>query len=313
MSPEFKIGNFFIQSKSAYEVLQKAGVTDDTKLKKLDKNRDNKISEDELVSLDFEDDEETNETNNENSNSSSTQMDSSVMDQIRQYDEANLQLETQLNQLYSQMSTAADFEEMQSYQSSIDSIQNQIDNNRKQVYNLLVQAEGGAQGATGTAGSGSIGGGSSEFGNAVASIAQSFVGKLSEADGSYLQVTGGRAEHWCADFVTYVVTKACEQTGKSLNGFGSPAVANLRAWGEANGCYGSIDGMSAEQKANWIVNNVKPGDVMIMQNNSSHTGIVTKVYSDGSFDTVEGNTSDQCLNRHYSATEARVSGFVLIT
>ena len=37
MSPEFKIGNFFIQSKSAYEVLQKAGVTDDTKLKKLDK------------------------------------------------------------------------------------------------------------------------------------------------------------------------------------------------------------------------------------------------------------------------------------
>ena len=76
MSPEFKIGNFFIQSKSAYEVLQKAGVTDDTKLKKLDKNSDNKISEDELVSLDFEDDEETNETNNENSNSSSTQIDS---------------------------------------------------------------------------------------------------------------------------------------------------------------------------------------------------------------------------------------------
>ena len=120
MSPAVRIGQWLRETKAAYKVLQKAGVTEDKKVKKLDENSDNKGSDDELVSLDFEDDEETNETNNENSNSSSTQMDSSVMDQIRRYDEANLQLETQLNQLYSQMSTAADFEEMQSYQSSID-------------------------------------------------------------------------------------------------------------------------------------------------------------------------------------------------
>lgn len=308
MPSEFKIGNFIIQTQNAYDVLKAAGVTSDSKLKKIDVNSDNKISEDELVDLDFDDD-SADET--EQTSSSGTVLDDSVMEQIKRYDEATYQLEAQLNQLYSLMATSEDYDEMQGYQSSIDSLQSQIDNNRQQVYNLLVQAEGGSSG--GVSGAGSIGGGSSEFGNAVASIAQSYVGKLSEADGSYLQVTGGRAEHWCADFVTYVVSKACEQTGKSLNGFGSPAVANLRAWGEANGCYGSIDGMSSSQKAQWIVNNVKPGDVMIMQNNSSHTGIVTKVYSDGSFDTVEGNTSDQCLNRHYSADEARLSGFVLIT
>ena len=309
MPSEFKIGNFIIQTQNAYDVLKAAGVTSDSKLKKIDVNSDNKISEDELVDLDFDDD-SADET--EQTSSSGTVLDDSVMEQIKRYDEATYQLEAQLNQLYSLMATSEDYDEMQGYQSSIDSPQSQIDNNRQQVYNLLVQAEGGG-GSGGVSGAGSIGGGSSEFGNAVASIAQSYVGKLSEADGSYLQVTGGRAEHWCADFVTYVVSKACEQTGKSLNGFGSPAVANLRAWGEANGCYGSIDGMSSSQKAQWIVNNVKPGDVMIMQNNSSHTGIVTKVYSDGSFDTVEGNTSDQCLNRHYSADEARLSGFVLIT
>lgn len=309
MPSEFKIGNFIIQTQNAYDVLKAAGVTSDSKLKKIDVNSDNKISEDELVDLDFDDD-SADET--EQTSSSGTVLDDSVMEQIKRYDEATYQLEAQLNQLYSLMATSDDYDEMQGYQSSIDSLQSQIDNNRQQVYNLLVQTEGGG-GSGGVSGAGSIGGGSSEFGNAVASIAQSYVGKLSEADGSYLQVTGGRAEHWCADFVTYVVSKACEQTGKSLNGFGSPAVANLRAWGEANGCYGSIDGMSSSQKAQWIVNNVKPGDVMIMQNNSSHTGIVTKVYSDGSFDTVEGNTSDQCLNRHYSADEARLSGFVLIT
>lgn len=309
MPSEFKIGNFIIQTQNAYDVLKAAGVTSDSKLKKIDVNSDNKISEDELVDLDFDDD-SADET--EQTSSSDTVLDDSVMEQIKRYDEATYQLEAQLNQLYSLMATSEDYDEMQGYQSSIDSLQSQIDNNRQQVYNLLVQAEGGGS-SGGVSGAGSIGGGSSEFGNAVASIAQSYVGKLSEADGSYLQVTGGRAEHWCADFVTYVVSKACEQTGKSLNGFGSPAVANLRAWGEANGCYGSIDGMSSSQKAQWIVNNVKPGDVMIMQNNSSHTGIVTKVYSDGSFDTVEGNTSDQCLNRHYSADEARLSGFVLIT
>ena len=309
MPSEFKIGNFIIQTQNAYDVLKAAGVTSDSKLKKIDVNSDNKISEDELVDLDFDDD-SADET--EQTSSSGAVLDDSVMEQIKRYDEATYQLEAQLNQLYSLMATSEDYDEMQGYQSSIDSLQSQIDNNRQQVYNLLVQAEGGGA-SGGVSGAGSIGGGSSEFGNAVASIAQSYVGKLSEADGSYLQVTGGRAEHWCADFVTYVVSKACEQTGKSLNGFGSPAVANLRAWGEANGCYGSIDGMSSSQKAQWIVNNVKPGDVMIMQNNSSHTGIVTKVYSDGSFDTVEGNTSDQCLNRHYSADEARLSGFVLIT
>ena len=187
MPSEFKIGNFIIQTQNAYDVLKAAGVTSDSKLKKIDVNSDNKISEDELVDLDFDDD-SADET--EQTSSSGTVLDDSVMEQIKRYDEATYQLEAQLNQLYSLMATSEDYDEMQGYQSSIDSLQSQIDNNRQQVYNLLVQAEGGG-GSGGVSGAGSIGGGSSEFGNAVASIAQSYVGKLSEADGSYLQVTGG--------------------------------------------------------------------------------------------------------------------------
>lgn len=72
--------------------------------------------------------------------------------------------------------------------------------------------------------------------------------------------------------------------------------------------------LAVQTEPQTIVNNVQPGDVMIQQSNgASHTGIVTKVYSDGSFDTIEGNTSDQCLARHYSANDAKLSGFVKIT
>src|SRR5699024_617678 len=117
-----------------YDVLKAAGVTSDSKLKKIDVNSDNKISEDELVDLDFDDD-SADET--EQTSSSGTVLDDSVMEQIKRYDEATYQLEAQLNQLYSLMATSEDYDEMQGYQSSIDSLQSQIDNNRQQVYNLL--------------------------------------------------------------------------------------------------------------------------------------------------------------------------------
>ena len=63
-------------------------------------------------------------------------------------------------------------------------------------------------------------------------------------------------------------------------------------------------------KGDVIAENIKPGDVVIFKNGISHTGIVESVNSDGSFTTIEGNTSDKVATRHYAANDSRVSGFV---
>ena len=42
----------------------------------------------------------------------------------------------------------------------------------------------------------------------------------------------------------------------------------------------------------------------------SHTGIVTKVNSDGSFEVVEGNCSNKVAIQKYKATSPTLSGFI---
>ena len=313
---DFKIGNYTITNKEVYEILKEEKVSEGV-LKNFDVNGDKKITEDELQELLLDDSENSSATD------APTELSDQVLTQMEYLDEQYEELKKQMSALTSQLGTASDLDSYQSIQGQIEQVRESMNSNRMNVYNLLVAAENqalqqtygtSAMATTGVAGTttGSGISGGTGFGNTIVSIAQSFVGKLNETDGSYLQVTGGRAEPWCADFVTYVVTKACEQTGKSLNGFGSPAVRTLAAWGQSNNCY--IDVVGSSNRAQTIVNNVQPGDVMIQQSNgASHTGIVTKVYADGSFDTIEGNTSDQCLPRHYSANDAKLSGFVKIT
>lgn len=313
---DFKIGNYTITNKEVYEILKEEKVSEGV-LKNFDVNGDKKITEDELQELLLDDSENSSATD------APTELSDQVLTQMEYLDEQYEELKKQMSALTSQLGTASDLDSYQSIQGQIQQVRESMNSNRMNVYNLLVAAENqalqqtygtSAMATTGVAGTttGSGISGGTGFGNTIVSIAQSFVGKLNETDGSYLQVTGGRAEPWCADFVTYVVTKACEQTGKSLNGFGSPAVRTLAAWGQSNNCY--IDVVGSSNRAQTIVNNVQPGDVMIQQSNgASHTGIVTKVYADGSFDTIEGNTSDQCLPRHYSANDAKLSGFVKIT
>lgn len=313
---DFKIGSYSITNKEIYEVLKQENVSDGI-LSQLDVNGDKKIEEDELQELLLDDSENSSATD------APTELSDQVLTQMEYLDEQYNELKSQMMALTSQLGTASDLDSYQSIQGQIQQVRESMNSNRMNVYNLLVAAENQAlqqtygtssmatTGVAGTTTGTGISGGTG-FGNAIVSIAQSFVGKLNESDGSYLQVTGGRHEAWCADFVTYVVQQACKQTGTSLNGFGSPAVRTLAAWGQSNNCY--IDVVGSSNRAQTIVNNVQPGDVMIQQSNgASHTGIVTKVYSDGSFDTIEGNTSDQCLARHYSANDAKLSGFVKIT
>ena len=153
----------------------------------------------------------------------------------------------------------------------------------------------------------------SEVGEIAAQMGSSFVGVINnDAQGNAEFSPGGVSQAWCADFVTSITKRAYEAKGMQVpSGFGSSAVAGLRSWGQSNNVY--LDTASNSNKANAIAQNVKPGDIMIQERNgASHTGIVTKVYSDGSFDTVEGNSSDAVKARHYTADSSVLSGFVLM-
>lgn len=146
------------------------------------------------------------------------------------------------------------------------------------------------------------------FGENIVSTASQYLG-YNEANGSYKLFTNGRKEAWCADFVSYVVKEAAERSGKQApSGFGSAAVEDLRQWGKNNQCYLQTEG--AANKSKTIAQNVKPGDVVIFKNGTSHTGIVKEVHADGSITTIEGNTSDRVAERRYSANDYKISGFV---
>ncbi len=136
----------------------------------------------------------------------------------------------------------------------------------------------------------------------------SWIGKVNnDATGNRLFSPNGRSQAWCADFVTYNTRKTFGS--KLPSSFGSSSVSGLMSWGKNNNCY--IDVASASNKADYIAQNVKPGDLMIeKRGGKSHTGIVTKVNSDGSFETVEGNTSNKVATRKYSANSSTLSGFV---
>lgn len=155
---------------------------------------------------------------------------------------------------------------------------------------------------------------SSGVGDVAVQMGLSFVGVInSDAQGNAEFSPGGASQHWCADFVTSITKRAYEAKGLEVpSGFGSSAVSGLQSWGKSKGVY--LDTASDSNKASAIAASVKPGDIMIQKRNgASHTGIVTKVYEDGSFDTVEGNSSDAVKTRHYDASSSVLSGFVLMS
>ena len=147
----------------------------------------------------------------------------------------------------------------------------------------------------------------------LAQRAADYIGRVnSDKQGNKL-FSHGISQHWCADFVTSVVKDT--YGSKIPSSFGSSSVSELQQWGRDNKCYlsaPSLGGNNAEQKRkDFIAQNVKVGDIMIEKNNKSHTGIVSKVASDGSwFKVVEGNSSDKVQEVTYQATSDTLSGFV---
>lgn len=111
----------------------------------------------------------------------------------------------------------------------------------------------------------------------------------------------GRWEAWCANFVS----TALKKTGGSPFGHQS-SVAGILAWGKKNkGHFIS----TADAKSN--TGRLKVGDVVVWkQAGKSHVGLLTAVNSDGTFSTIEGNTSDKVAQRRHKFSDPGLTGFV---
>lgn len=141
--------------------------------------------------------------------------------------------------------------------------------------------------------------------------AKQFLG-IDESNGEYKKFTNGRAEAWCADFVTYVIKNYAKANGlKVKSGFGSASVSTIQSWAQQNGIFKNTNKMSNSEKAEYAKTKLKPGDVIIWTSNgASHTGIVRSVNDDGTFTTIEGNTSDKVGSNKKSIYDASLTGFI---
>lgn len=139
---------------------------------------------------------------------------------------------------------------------------------------------------------------------------------LNEADGSWRQISNSK--EWCADFIYHVIDETYKEQGKPVpKGLekelppGKPhhRVEELKQWGIDNGKF--FQTANKKNKGKLIAENVKPGDILILrEDGASHTGFVTKVYSDGVFETIEGNRNDKVCRVRYSPNYHEISGFV---
>lgn len=146
-----------------------------------------------------------------------------------------------------------------------------------------------------------------QIGNNLALNARKYLG-YNEADGSYKKFSN--STEWCADFVSYVVDETYKSKGLTPpTGFANPRVENLKNWGIKNNKYFSIADKNNKEKL--IAENIKTGDILILrENNASHTGIVSKVNKDGTFEAIEGNRTDKVGIGKYRPDNSQISGFV---
>jgi len=158
------------------------------------------------------------------------------------------------------------------------------------------------------------------LGNEFIKVARKY-SNCAETDGSHLkfcinptcQYEDPNNEEWCTDFVTYVVKEAYKNQGKTPpEGFGNHDVMSLKNWAIFNKHF--IRTNNQPKKAEFIAQNIKPGDIMIInENNYSHTGFVTKIDSNGVIHTIEGNRDDRVKEHSYSPDYPNLSGFIRLT
>jgi CHAP domain len=162
-------------------------------------------------------------------------------------------------------------------------------------------------GAPGAVGQVTIGAGT-PMGQNIAQLAAAELGVAEAPPGSndgpriaqYRQATAGAGVGpWCSYFTSWVAASAGAPVGNQGQGFGW--VPDVSQWGKDTGRWVAGSGGTPAV-----------GDLAIFDRNGDglhdHIGVVTNVLPDGSFETVEGNSSDRVSARSYSAGGA--AGFV---
>ena len=301
----FKIGSYTIESKQGLNALEKQKIKTDDELKKLDKNNDKKISNQELedaqIEVDLEDDdvntkdtEGTSDTEDSENATDSENSDSSSSDSMTEIDALKKSIESleeTLTSLLNKANTCADIDQLDSVLSSIETTQNTLSTERTSLIKLM--SGGSTTGTTATATATDSASGTAS-GSLDTSSAANFALSLINNNGGKSIPAGdiknainssiGRFDDgaWCGDFVGYVLT---ETYGKD----GSPGDFLNTCW--YPGC-GEI--------YNWAVNNnvlesssseAQPGDLILY--GQSHVGVIVAVNADGTVQTVEGNTSSE--------------------
>ena len=145
MSENYKIGNYEISTKAYYEALQNLGVSSDENLKKLDVNGDKKLTEDELMALDLQEEETANNTTATTNNMS---VDEKIAQVEEAYEEKLLAMYEQLDQLrderlqiYNKIGASPDLETYKSYIQQANSITEQMNGVNDSIVSLMMTAE----------------------------------------------------------------------------------------------------------------------------------------------------------------------------
>ena len=145
MSENYKIGSYEISTKAYYEALQNLGVSSDENLKKLDVNGDKKLTEDELMALDLQEEETANNTTATTNNMS---VDEKIAQIEEAYEEKLLAMYEQLDQLrderlqiYNKMGASPDLETYKSYIQQANSITEQMNGVNDSIVSLMMTAE----------------------------------------------------------------------------------------------------------------------------------------------------------------------------
>lgn len=105
---------------------------------------------------------------------------------------------------------------------------------------------------------------------------------------------------WCASFASWLYGAGQHSSNGKTFGYTASSQEIKRKANEAH-CY-------ASKNSNYVP---KKGDLAMWTKSSStgHVGIVSKVYADGSFDTIEGNSKDAVTKHHYTSKHSVGSGF----
>lgn len=135
--------------------------------------------------------------------------------------------------------------------------------------------------------------------NAIVNEARKHLG-FHEGSGNvnpYSKYFGRPPEAWCADFVSYVATKAGYKLNNASAQYLLDEVKNRGVWkGRNNPATGDVVGFAWDGRNGW----------------ADHVGIVEKVYFENGrkyIQTIEGNSSDAVRRKNYLADSAVIKGY----